>query len=234
MARIKFNELDNYKTSGGANYFKLENDGDSAMVRFMYNSIDDVEGTAVHTIPVEGSQWGRDVNCLRSYNEPIDECPLCKAGYNVKAKLFVPLYNIDDDEVQIWTRSKSYGSKLSGLISRGTKKGNNFVNNVFSIERSGKKGDKQTTYNEYLEETDDIELDDLPEVPDPIGTVVMDKSFEELEYYVEHKEFPNDDSKPVRRRSSRQDEDDEEEQPRRRAERRTPASRRTRNNEDEF
>lgn len=236
MGRISFNELDNYKSSGNANYFKLENDGDSALVRFMYNGIDDVEGTAVHTIPVEGSQWGRDVNCLRAYNEPVDECPLCKAGYGVKAKIFVPLYNVDDDEVQIWTRSKGYGSVLSSLISHDTKKGNSFVNNIYSIERKGKKGDKQTTYREYLEDTDETELEDLPEAPDPIGTVVMDKSFDELQYYVDNGEFPDKDSKPVRRRGSRRDEEDEEveeEKPRRRTERRTPANRR-RNDEDTF
>lgn len=230
MGRVNLNDFDNYKSEGSASYFKLEDDGSKAEVRFMYNDIDDVTGTAVHTVDVEGAKWGRDVNCLRAYNESLDECPLCKAGYNAKVKLFVPLYNVTEDEVQIWTRPKSYGSILSNLISRYTKKGN-FVNNIFEIERNGKKGDKQTTYREYQVDCDDIELDDLPQAPDPIGTVVMDKSFEELEYYVKHKEFPSSDSKPIRRgRAEREDDgEDVDEEPRRRPSRRTPAR-----NEDKF
>ena len=225
MGRVSFNEMDNYKSERGTSFFRLKNDKEVAQVRFMYNNIDDVEGVAVHTVDVEGSQYGKDVNCLRAYNEPMDECPLCKAGYKPKVKIFVPLYNLDADEVQIWSRSKSYGSTLSSICSRYAKKGN-LVNNVFEIERNGAKGDKQTQYKEYQIDCDDTELEDLPEVPDPIGTAVLDKSFEDLEYYVQHKEFPgssSSDEEPVRRRSRREDDEEEDEIPRRRT-RRTPAN----------
>jgi len=225
MARVGFNDFDNYKNEGSsASFFRLKNDKDTAKVRFMYNDIDDVQGVVVHSVPVEGSQYDRDVNCLRAYNEPLDECPLCKAGYKTRVKIYVPLYNVDADEVQIWTRSKSYGAKLSGLCSRYAKKGN-LVNNIFEIERNGAKNDKQTTYNEYLDDTDDTELEDLPEIPDPIGTAVMDKSFEELEYYAKNKTFPNSGSS----KRSNIDDDSEEDVPRRRTARRTPA-----NNEDVY
>ena len=230
MGRVSFNDMDNYKNEGSsASFFRLKNDKEVAQVRFMYNGIEDVEGVAVHTVDVPGAQYGRDVNCLRAYNEPLDECPLCKAGYKAKVKIFVPLYNVEADEVQIWSRSKSYGAKLSGICSRYAKKCN-LVNNIFEIERNGAKGDKQTQYNEFLVDTDDVELEDLPEIPDPIGTAVLDKSFEELEYYVENKDFPGNsssDSAPVRRRSHTED-SEEEEAPRRRT-RRTPA-----NDEDKF
>lgn len=230
MGRVSFNDMDNYKNEGSsASFFRLKNDKEVAQVRFMYNGIEDVEGVAVHTVDVPGVQYGRDVNCLRAYNEPLDECPLCKAGYKPKVKIFVPLYNVEADEVQIWSRSKSYGAKLSGICSRYAKKCN-LVNNIFEIERNGAKGDKQTQYNEFLVDTDDVELEDLPEIPDPIGTAVLDKSFDELEYYVEHKDFPgssSSDSAPVRRRSHTED-SEEEEAPRRRT-RRTPA-----NDEDKF
>ena len=225
MGRVSFNEMDNYKNESSASYFRLKNDKEVAQVRFMYNGIEDVEGVAVHTVEVPGSQYGRDVNCLRAYNEPVDECPLCKAGYKAKVKIFVPLYNLDVNEVQIWSRSKSYGSTLSSICSRYAKKGN-LVNNVFEIERNGAKGDKQTQYKEYQIDNDDTELEDLPEVPDPIGTAVLDKSFEDLEYYVQHKEFPgssSSDEEPVRRRSRREDDEEEDEIPRRRT-RRTPAN----------
>lgn len=233
MGRVSFNEMDNYKSEGNASYFRLKNDKEVAQVRFMYNGIDDVEGVAVHTVDVPGSQYGKDVNCLRAYNEPLDECPLCKAGYKPKVKIFVPLYNLDANEVQIWTRSKAYGSTLSSICSRYAKKGN-LVNNVFEIERNGAKGDKQTQYKEYQIDNDDTELEDLPEAPDPIGTVVLDKSYEDLEYYVQHKEFPGSGSsdEPIRRRTRTEREDDGEdtdEEPVRRRTRRTPA-----NDEDKF
>ena len=233
MGRVSFNEMDNYKNEGNASYFRLKNDKEVAQVRFMYNGIDDVEGVAVHTVEVPGSQYGKDVNCLRAYNEPLDECPLCKAGYKPKVKIFVPLYNLDANEVQIWSRSKAYGSTLSSICSRYAKKGN-LVNNVFEIERNGAKGDKQTQYKEYQIDNDDTELEDLPEAPDPIGTVVLDKSYEDLEYYVQHKEFPGSGSsdEPIRRRTRTEREDDGEdtdEEPVRRRTRRTPA-----NDEDKF
>jgi hypothetical protein len=230
MGRVGFGDFDNYKNEGSsASFFRLKKDKEVAQVRFMYNDIDDVEGVAVHTVDVEGAKYGRDVNCLRAYNEPIDECPLCKAGYKTKVKIFVPLYNVDADEVQIWTRSKNYGATLSGLCSRYAKN-RNLVNNIFEIERNGAEGDKQTTYQAYQIDADDTEIPDLPDAPDPIGTVVMDKSFEELEYYAEHKAFPNNSSKsndeaPRRRtRTEREDDgEDVDEAPRRRT-RRTPAN----------
>jgi len=235
MGRVSFGEFDNYKGEGGnAKFFKLKDDKDVAQVRFMYNGIEDVEGVAVHKVDVETSKYGQDVNCLRAYNEPLDECPLCKAGMKPQVRIYVPLYNIDEDEVQIWSRPKSYGNTLSSLCSRYAKKGN-LVNNIFEIERSGKANDKQTTYNAYQIDSDDTELEDLPEAPDAIGTAVWDKSFDELEYYAKHGCFPSggsnkkDDDEPVRRRSRREEEDaDEEEAPRRRT-RRTPAS-----DEDKF
>lgn len=236
MGRVGFNEFDNYKSDGNATFFKLQDDKDTAEVRFMYNGIEDIEGVAVHTVDVEGAKYGKDVNCLRAYNEPLDECPLCKAGMKPKIKIFIPLYNITEDEVQIWTRSRSYGSTLSGLCARYTK-GCNFVNNVFEIERNGAKGDKQTTYNIYPVDKDDTEISDLPQAPDPIGTAVLDKSYEDLEYYVKHGHFPNgggssEDSEPIRRRSSRRAEEEleEDEAPRRR-ERRRPSAH---NDEDDF
>ena len=236
MGRVNFGDFDNYKSEGNASYFKLKDDKDVAQVRFMYNGIEDVEGVAVHTVDVEGSQYGRDVNCLRAYNEPLDECPLCKKGLKPKVKIYVPLFNIDANEVQIWSKGKSYGATLSGLCSRYAKKGN-LVNNIFEIERNGKKNDKQTTYQAYQVDCDDTELEDLPEAPDPIGTVVMNKSFEELDYYAKHGTFPSnssskDDDEPVRRRKTREEREDDgedtDEAPRRRT-RRTPA-----NDEDNF
>lgn len=182
MARIGINEADHYKNTQGS-FFGLKDDKDTAVVRFMYNDINDVNMDVVHEIDIDGKK--RFVNCLRTYDEPIDNCPLCKAGYTHQIKLFVPLYNEDTKEVQIWQRGNLFAGQISGLCSRYDP----LVSTPVEIERSGKKGDQKTTYQLYPRKTDDVTLEDLPEAPNPIGTIVMDKSFDELEYYTTHGGF---------------------------------------------
>lgn len=193
MARFNVDTADNYGGNGGGNFFSLKNDKDVATVRFMYNSLADVEGYAVHEVEVDGKK--RYVNCLREYNEPVVNCPLCAARQRVLAKLFVLLYDVEAQEIKVWDRGKAFFSKLSSLCARY----NPLVSTVFEIERNGKKGDTNTTYETFVVETDDIQLEDLPEIPELLGTLILDKSYEELEYFLEHGVFPGDeDSTPQR------------------------------------
>ena len=197
MARFKYDEADHYGGQGGAGYFRLKDDGDIARVRFMYESIDDVEGYAVHQVEVDGKK--RYVNCLRSYNDPIDNCPFCREKKFQQAKLFIPLYNITEDKVQIWERGKKYFQKMSSLCARY----DNLVSHEFEIERNGRAGDTKTTYEVYEVGKDETTLEDLPEIPQIIGGLVLDKSAEDMEAYLETGSFPPvgmDDDAPVRRR----------------------------------
>ena len=57
-------------------------------------------------------------------------------------------------------------------------------NHVFEIERHGKKGDTQTTYEIYEVGSDGTTLQDLPEVIEPLGNIILDKSYDELDSYV--------------------------------------------------
>lgn len=184
MGQFNHNEADNYGNGNNGSFFSLKNDMDVAHVRFMYNNIEDVIGYAVHEIEVDGKK--RYVNCLRSYNEPVDNCPLCAAKLGVKAKIFIPLYDIDDNEIKIWDRGKSYLAKLSSLTARY----NPLVSMPFEIERRGKKGDTNTTYETYPMERDDITLEDLPEIPQVLGTIILDKTYEELDIYLTEGAFP--------------------------------------------
>lgn len=209
MARFRHDEVDHYGGQGGAGYFSLKNDKDVAQVRFLYNGIDDVEGYAVHQVEIDGKK--RYVNCLREYNQPLDACPFCKARMFTQAKLFVPLYNMDEQKVQIWERGKKFFSKISSICARYP----NVVSHVFEIERNGKKGETTTTYEIYEISQDDTTLEDLPEANDPLGSVILDKSADDMEFYLENEYFPPDgDEAPIRRRER------SEEEPRRR----TPAS----------
>ena len=186
MARFNVNEVENYGGQGGGGFFSLKNDKDVATVRFMYNTIDDVEGYSVHEIEVDGKK--RYVNCLREYNQPLDDCPLCAAKFKVRVRLFVILYDVESEEVKIWDRGKTFFSKLSSLCARY----NPLVSTPFEIERNGKKGDTKTTYETYALDTDDVTLEDLPEVPELLGTLILDKSYEELEFFLNNGYFEED------------------------------------------
>lgn len=224
MARFNADTVDKYGGQGGAGYFSLKDDKDVARVRFLYNSIDDVEGYAVHQVEVDGKK--RWVNCLREYNQPIDTCPFCREKKRVQAKLFVPLYNIDEEKEQVWERGKKFFAKITSVCARYASNGN-LVSHIFEIERNGKKGDTSTTYEIYEIEKDDTTMDDMPEVPDPIGSVILDKSADDMEFYLENGYFPpTGDDAPVRRRASRSEDEDvpfEEDRTERRNVRRTPA-----------
>lgn len=250
MARFKADEVSKYSSSsGGGGFFNIANDKEVKAVRFLYDSVDDIEGTTVHKIKLknkDGELKDRYVNCLRAYDDPIDMCPFCREKIATQARLFIPLYNIDEDEVQVWDRGKTMFQKLVSQCERAvrSKKGDatSIVNHVFEVERNGKPKDKKTTYELYeVHDHDygDASLDDF-EIPQIIGpkSFVLDKSADEMEYYLEEDEFPpiDDDSDdeeeeaPVRRGRERRDSEERES----RSERRRTPARSSKKNEDVY
>lgn len=228
MARFNVNDSEHYGGSGGSGFFKISNDKEVARVRFLYEGIDDVEGYAVHRVQIgmkdNGKPDYRYVNCLREYNQPVSECPFCRDGIPQMAKVFVPLYNIDQDQIQVWDRGKTFFSKLSGLCSRYK----NLVSHICEIERHGKPGDTSTTYEIYEVDSDDSSLEDF-EVPQILGKIVLDKTAEDMEYYLQEEQFPPEDDEPAPSRRGGRKQEEEEEAPRRRTQgRRTPANRQDR------
>ena len=200
MGRFSYSDADNYGTSSSNTYFSLKNDGDVASVRFMYNSMNDVEGYAVHQVEIGDRK--RYVNCLREYNEPKSKCPFCETGSRQLAKLFIPIYDEDDGEIKIWERGKNFFAKISGICARYAKDGIPLVSHTFDIERHGKPGDTQTTYEIFETGNDDTKLEDLGEIPDVLGTIVLDKSADEMSYFLDNDEFPEEGARPARRNNS--------------------------------
>lgn len=184
MSRFSFQEADNYG-GGKSNYFTLKDDGDTARIRFLINDINDLQGVATHSIQV--GDRNIDVECLRAYNEPIENCPLCSANYKQDAKLFIPIYDEDAKESKIWSRGKKFFQKISSLCSRF----NPLVSTVFEVERVGKKGDTSTTYETYNISTDKSRVEDFPEISAE-GTCFQVKTYKELEKYLETGEFDNE------------------------------------------
>ena len=181
MARFGINDYENYG-GGSSNYFSLKDHGDTARLRFLYNSIEDVQGVAVHEVEVDGKKI--EVECLRAYNEPVHKCPLCQADYRVLSKLYVPVYDMDSKESKIWTRGRTFFQKLSSLCSRY----NPLVSTPFEVERVGKKGDTSTTYETYPLQTDNAIITDFPEVKAE-GTCFQVKTAEEMMNYLDTGSF---------------------------------------------
>lgn len=202
MGNFNFNtDLEDYNASmsGNASFFSLADDGDSAMVRVMYKNASDIEAKTVHEIKVveNGKEYTKTVNCLRDYGEPMDKCPLCEAHYKTKVKIVVPLYNIETNEVQFWSRGLGMNNSFYTQLVTLCNEHNPIVSYPVEIVRNGKKGDMKTTYDMIAEEYDGTELEDLPEIPSPIGTVILDKSYDELVTYLNTGSFATGDSNPM-------------------------------------
>lgn len=225
MARFNANEIDKYKTYENTfNFFSIPDDKGVKRVRIMYSDVDDIAAYAVHRIKI--GDRDRYVSCLRKYDDPMSDCPLCADGNRQVVRLFIPIYDIETGNVCFWERGSKFYSRLSGLCARFP----NLVSHVFEIERHGAKGDTSTQYEFYEISKDETTLNDLPEIPDIIGSYIFDKSADEMEYYLDNGQFPYNNI------STNSDEDNEEEPVRRRQEsaeriqRRTPANNVQRNN----
>ena len=178
----KFNaaaDLDKYSVTG--KYFSLKNDGDSKVVRILYNTAADMDGYNVHRIKVNG--YDKEVNCLRGYMDPLDVCPLCEARMKTFVKFYVPIYDEETGETCLWSRGQNFFAQLNELSQRC----NPLISFPVTIERHGKAGDMNTTYEMFSEsEGDGTTLEDLGvDIPDPVKEeAILDKTFEELTTYV--------------------------------------------------
>lgn len=203
MARFTADTADNYGGKGGSGFFFLRDDGDVATVRLLYNSVDDVEGHSVHEVTINDKK--RYVDCPREYNDPIEDCPFCKAGRSVQAKLIIPVYDETDGTVKIWERGKKFFTKVTSLCDRYKKYP--IVSQKFDIERHGVKGSSDTEYEFYRTDdpADDKTLDDfkMPNIIGPTG-FILQKSVEDMEYYLEEGYFPPDEEEVVTRSEGRQ------------------------------
>lgn len=184
MSRFNYEDSENYGASK-SNYFSLKDDKDTAVIRFLYNDFNDVEGVAVHEVKVGDKTM--DVECLRTYNEPLEKCPFCNAEMKQNAKIFVPVYDQTSKESKIWTRGKSFFQQLSSLCSRY----NPLVSTPIEVERCGKKGDTSTTYQMYPMQSDKLLIQDFPEIK-PEGICFQQKTVEEMNYYLDNGMFPEE------------------------------------------
>jgi hypothetical protein len=178
--KISIQDTGKYSSGGNNDFFQLADDGDVAVVRFLYDQEDgsDIDYYLVHEVEVDGKK--RYVACLGLDNDGNlhpDNCPLCAAGYKRIEKLFLQVYVEADDAVKTWDRGKTFVSKITSYINRY----GSLVSQAFEIERKGKKGDKKTSYEMFPMEKDSAVLEDFPEKQELLGTFILDLGAEEMD-----------------------------------------------------
>lgn len=200
MAKISFDEIDDYVSSSNrpsVKFFGLKNHGDSAIVRILHQSKQDLDINVIHNVFVNNRNVR--VSCLRKPSDPISDCPLCEAGERVFIRTYVHLlvYRTDEQGNQVVThevfdRGRDYIEKIATLAETYPP----LYDTVFMIKRNGKSGDTNTTYDfmplpsqNYNTQNYPYTLDDLSYEP-VLGTIVWDKNKEEIQTYLQTGDFP--------------------------------------------
>lgn len=210
MAKVNFNNLDDEALTGGNNqsgndvgFFTLKNDNDEAVVRFMCDSTDEFEILTVHDVKL-GERY-RKVNCIRDPREPLDNCPLCKSGAKISNRFFIKLIQYDKfvdpntgvqsivPKAMIWERSTAYAKTLKSYLDNYGP----LSDVICKIIRHGRAGDMQTTYEIVPNLSKAVYKDEIY-VKDPtlfgnfeaFGTIVMDRTYDEMNHFVLTGEFP--------------------------------------------
>lgn len=140
---------------GGGKYFSLKNDKDFAVVRFMYDSLDQLSEDiyAVHY-----TDNGKHECKRKNFADPITVCPLCQSGNKPKAVVFISMYNEDTKEAVMWERSFTwYQNTLLPLLTEllNENSGKSIASFPIKIVRNGAAGDMKTVYNLFQKTPDD-------------------------------------------------------------------------------
>ena len=204
-------------------FFKLENNHDKAVVRFMHENYEDFSRRPVHFVKVPNQKYRASINCLRADNDPYENCPFCsneldnsivsKRSKRIYIEFLV--YKIIDKNGKViqdwtnsprkmvWERERRFDDKIFSLSSRY----NPLCDTVFQVERFGEKGSTDTVYDVYpISGTAEEYPYKLPEkLYNPDGVQVEDKTKDEMNYYLENNyTFPptnNEEEEVVERRS---------------------------------
>ena len=185
MGRMSMNNSGKFASQGNNDFFFLADDGDVASVRMLYDQPDgsDMDYYLVHEVEIDGKKRYVACNALSDDGNSLhtENCPLCQAGYKRLEKLFIQLYIPEEDAVKTWDRGRNFVQKIQTYINRY----GSLVNYPIEIERKGKAGDSNTTYELFVMENDGQTLEDFPEKQELLGTFILDVSAEDMEAMVE-------------------------------------------------
>jgi hypothetical protein len=85
--------------------------------------------------------------------------------------MFVPVFNLKTNQVEIWGRGMTEIKAIMNLIDKYGKKFGDLYDCVFEIKRNGGKGDTNTSYSILFEDNDALENVEslIAEVPSLVG-----------------------------------------------------------------
>ena len=122
-------------------YFKLNEDGEEAIVRFVYNDPSEFDIADIHRVK-DKNGWWRNISCLRTPEEPIEKCPLCARKEPLKTRFFVKLIQYTKDESgkvvatpKVWERPSGFIKEMKNLINTY----GDLKESVFKVVRNGAK-----------------------------------------------------------------------------------------------
>ena len=133
---MAFKSVEQFNDDRYHGLFRLVNDGDSADVIFLYQSIKDMLVAQAHYI--KSADYSGYVHC------PGQGCPACGKGIRVQTKLFIPVYNIEKDEIEFWDRNMKFEPQMEKDVFARFSNPSEFV---FRITRHGIPNDINTTYS---------------------------------------------------------------------------------------
>lgn len=178
---MAFKSIEEFNDSKYHGVFRLINDGEGADVIFLYESIKDVLVGPAHYI--KSSDYSGYVHCCER------GCPACNKGVRVQRKLFIPLYNIDKDEIQFWDRNMKFEPQLQKDVFSRFPNPSEFV---FRITRHGEPNDINTRYS--IEATakntigsyNDILAKFNAKMPDYYSNIIKEMSISELSQAIQN------------------------------------------------
>lgn len=186
VGRINISNAGKYGSNNGSEFFTLEDDGDIARVRMLYDQPDgsDLDYYLVHEVEIEGRKKYIACNALGEDGtlHP-DNCPLCQAKYRRIEKLFLQMYLEEEDKYVVWERGRNFVNTIQTYINRY----GSLVQQPIEIERHGKKGSTSTTYVLFPLEVDGATIDDYPEKQELIGTLILELTAEQMEDVIDGK-----------------------------------------------
>ena len=197
MASFDFDQIDQIPAAAGdnkINFLKLADNGWYAKVRFMYGEGENFGGQTVHNVS-EDPRKPRWVPCLRGLNDPLETCPLCKAGSKISMQFFVPLYVISIvsnvrgvqqeepvNQVMLFQKGTTFKGTIASVIRQAGMQQKPIVSCVFNLVRNGAANDQKTTYSAELVSVDNTSLEQLPPRPQILGSYILpDITAEEMQ-----------------------------------------------------
>ena len=152
-------------------FFALENDKDSAVVRLIHGAelTAEHDWMIVHQVELNGKK--RWVECSQE-----SDCPLCLSGNKPQLRLFLQVFDTRDGKLKIWERGQTFVPKILGLMN----KYGSLIERPFEIQRFGKKGDTKTTYEIYPLDKDGKNPADFPHPVQLLGGFVLNKTNDEM------------------------------------------------------